>query len=53
MGDQVFDHDAATPSFSVTGPNGYKEFFNVFSAIENDVTCQLLADDCSSALVGT
>ena len=39
MGDQTFDYDAATSSFSVTGGNGFKEFFDVISDIENDVTC--------------
>ena len=39
MGDQTFDYDAATSSFSVTGSNGFKEFFDVISDIENDVTC--------------
>ena len=39
MGDQTFDYDAATSSFSVTGANGYKEFYDVISEIENDVTC--------------
>ena len=52
MGHQTFAYDAATPSFSVTGANGYKEFFDVISEIENDVTCQLLANDCSGVLSG-
>ena len=39
MGDQTFNYDAATSSFSVTGANGFKEFFDVISDIENDVTC--------------
>ena len=35
-------------------PNGFKDFFDVHTGIENDVTCELLASDCSSALgVGT
>ena len=52
MGDQTFDYDASS-STSVLTPNGFKDFFDVHVDIENDVTCELLANDCSSALVGT
>ena len=52
MGSQTFDYDATVSSFVIT-PDGFEDFFDVDSDIENDVTCQLLASDCSSTLVGT
>ena len=53
MGDQTYDYDASASSpFSIT-TNGYKDFFEVGSDIENDVICELKANGCSSPLVGT
>ena len=52
MGDQTFDYDAAGLGIEVT-PDGFKEFFDVHVMVENILTCELLALDCTSALVGT
>ena len=52
LGDQTYDYDASVSTFSIT-TNGFKDFFDVESDIENRVTCELKASDCSSTLVGT
>ena len=51
MGNQTFDYDASSSSFVLT-PNGLKDFFDVHADIEDDVICELLDYDCSSALEG-
>ena len=52
MGDQTFDYDAVGLGIVVT-PDGFKEFFDVKVFLESYLTCELLANDCTSSLVGT
>ena len=49
---EEFDYDALSSSFILT-PNSFKDFFDVHAGIEDGVTCELLAEDCSGALLGT
>ena len=56
MLDQDFNFDSSislASQFSLTGSNGFREFFDLDSVLEDGLTCELLASDCSSALTGT
>ena len=50
--DDTFDYSATTQKIQVT-TDGFKDFFDVDSGMEEGVNCELLANDCSNALDGT